>query len=45
MIDIAQINFAKFCICEKGEISTNRVFDSILTEAKIYAEFELNFYL
>jgi len=35
MIDIAQINFAEFCICEKSKISSNRVFDYFLTEANI----------
>ena len=44
MIDIAQINFAKFCICEKSEISSNRVFDYFLTEANISVLFKLNFY-
>ena len=46
MIDIAKINCAEFCIFEKSnKMSSNRVFDYFLTEAKIYVMFKLNFYL
>ena len=45
MIDIAQINFAELCVCEKSEISTNRVFDYFLTEVNIDVLFKLNFHL
>ena len=45
MVDIPQINFVEFCICENSEISSNRVFDYFLTEANIYVIFKLNFYL
>ena len=45
MVDITQINYAEICICGKSKMSSNRVFDYFLTEAKILIVFKLNFFL